>query len=374
MPRLLYFVTEDWAFINHFADRAAAARDAGYQVSLITRVNADADRIRAMGIDLIPVDIDRSSTNPLMDLRLIATLVRVYRRVRPDVAHHFALKPILYGTIAAKCAGVRHIVNAPTGMGFVFSSETNKARLLRPWVDGAMRLLLNPAGSHVVLENEDDLQDLRRRGLIAVEHSSLIRGAGVSLERFHPAPKPSGPPVVVVVARMLRDKGIVEFVEAARLLRARGVDAVFRLVGGTDSGNPTSIDPATLHGWQREGHVEWLGLRSDVPDLLAASHIACLPSYREGLPKSLVEAASAGLPIVTTDVPGCRQVVRDGIEGLLVPVRDPAALAEALGSLIGDPLLRAQMGMAARARAVEKFSLERINAETLELYRSILTD
>lgn len=373
MPRLLYFVTEDWAFLNHFADRAVAARDTGYQVSLITRVNADADRIRAMGIDLIPIDIDRSSTNPLVDLRLIATLVRVYRRVRPDVAHHFALKPILYGTIAAKCAGVRHIVNAPTGMGFVFSSETTKARLLRPWVDGAMRLLLNPVGSHVVLENEDDLQDLRRRGLIAVERSSLIRGAGVSMERFHPAPKPSGPPVVVVVARMLRDKGIVEFVEAARLLRARGVDAVFRLVGGTDAGNPTSIDPATLLGWQREGIVEWLGLRTDIPDLLAASHIACLPSYREGLPKSLVEAASAGLPIVTTDVPGCRQVVRDGIEGLLVPARDHAALADALESLIGDPLLRARMGAAARARAVEKFSLGRVNAETLELYQSILT-
>lgn len=373
MPRLLYFVTEDWAFLNHFADRAVAARDAGYQVSLITRVNADADRIRAMGIDLIPIDIDRSSTNPLVDLRLIATLVRVYRRVRPDVAHHFALKPILYGTIAAKCAGVRHIVNAPTGMGFVFSSGTTKARLLRPWVDGAMRLLLNPVGSHVVLENEDDLQYLRRRGLIAVEHSSLIRGAGVSMERFHPAPKPSGPPIVVVVARMLRDKGIVEFVEAARLLRARGVDAVFRLVGGTDAGNPTSIDPATLQSWQREGIVEWLGLRTDVPDLLAASHIACLPSYREGLPKSLVEAASAGLPIVTTDVPGCREVVRDGIEGLLVPARDHAALADALGILIGDPQLRARMGAAARARAVEKFSLERVNTETLELYQSILT-
>ena len=177
---------------------------------------------------------------------------------------------------------------------------------------------------------------------------------------------------MILIARMLMDKGIVEFVEAARLLRAAGLQARFLLVGAPDTANPASIEKWRLEAWQSEGTVEWLGRREDIAALLAGAHVVCLPSYREGLPKTLAEAAAAGRPIVTTDVPGCREVVRDGIEGLLVPPRESARLACALERLLRDPELRLRMGSAARARAVECFSTTRINEETLSVYRKLL--
>lgn len=372
MAKLLYLVSEDWFFLSHFVDRAVAARRAGFDVSVVTRVVAHGDRIREAGLGLVPLDMDRSGTSVAGDLRTLRALRAIYRRVRPDLVHHVALKPILYGTLAARAAGVRHIVNAPVGMGFVFTSGTLRARLLRPLVGAALSVLLNPRGSHVVVENEDDLRMLQERGMARAERMTLIRGAGVSTRLFHPVAEPSGPPVVTLVARMLRDKGVFEFVEAARLLRADGVAAVFRLVGGPDAANPESIDVAQLESWHREGLVEWLGPRADIAELLRCTHVACLPSYREGLPKSLLEAAASGRAIVTTDVPGCREVVRDGVEGLLVPPRDPARLAQALRRLIDDPALRSRMGAAGRQRAVDAFSLEQVNAETVALYRRLL--
>jgi len=372
MPKLLYFVSEDWFFLSHFFDRAVAAREAGFDVSVVTRVAGHGEPIRRAGLELLPLDMDRSGVSVAGDLRTIGALRAIYRRVRPDLVHHVALKPILYGTIAARAAGIRRIVNAPVGMGFVFTSATLRARLLRPLVGTALKMLLNPRGSHVIVENEDDLRMLQARRMARAERMTLIRGAGVSTRLFHPVGEPPGPPVVTLVARMLRDKGIFEFVEAARILRAEGVAAVFRLVGGPDPANPESIDVGQLEAWREAGVVEWLGPRADVAELLRRTHVACLPSYREGLPKALLEAAASGRPIVTTDVPGCREVVRDGIEGLLVPPRDPARLAHALRTLIADPALRSRMGAAARARAIDAFSVERVNAETLALYRRLL--
>lgn len=372
MPKLLYFVSEDWFFLSHFFDRAVAARDAGFEVAVVTRVVEHGESIRRAGFELVSLDMDRSGVSVAGEVRTLRALCAIYRRVRPDLVHHVALKPILYGTIAAWAAGIRNVVNAPVGMGYVFTSRSLRARLLRPVVSLALRLLLNPPGSQVIVENRDDLQAFLRNGMVVADAVSLIRGAGVSLSEFQPCAEPAGPPIVILIARMLMDKGIVEFVEAARLLRAAGLQARFLLVGAPDTANPASIEKWRLEAWQSEGTVEWLGRREDIAALLAGAHIVCLPSYREGLPKTLAEAAAAGRPIVTTDVPGCREVVRDGIEGLLVPPRESARLACALERLARDPELRLRMGSAARARAVECFSTTRINEETLSVYRKLL--
>jgi len=373
--RLMYVITEDWFFASHFLDRARAAVAAGWDVVVATRCRDDAARIHATGARTVHVELSRRGTNPLVELRAVASLVRVMRRERPDVVHHVALKPVVLGTIAARLAGVRRIVNAPVGMGYVFTSADPRARLLRPALRAAMRLVLNPRGSRVIIENPDDRDAIVDGRFARASDVALIKGAGVDLDAYAPSPEPSaaGGVVVTVVARMLRDKGIGEFVEAARLLRARGIAVRCRLVGGTDDGNPTSLHPDALRAWTREGVVEWSGPRDDVAAVWRESHVACLPSHREGLPKALIEAAACGRPIVTTDVPGCREVVRDGIEGLLVPARDPGALADAIAALAADPARRARMGAAARARAEAEFGNERVIAATHTVYDELVS-
>jgi glycosyltransferase involved in cell wall biosynthesis len=258
-------------------------------------------------------------------------------------------------------------------MGFVFSSGSLRARLLRPAVRAALRLLLNPEGSRVVFENRDDMREAVTDGLVSGEDAVLIRGAGVDLDRFRPGPAAAGPPTVVLVARMLREKGIEDFVEAARILRHRRVAARFLVAGAPDLGNPGTISESELRRWHEEGAVEWIGQRDDVEVVLASAHVACLPSYyREGLPKSLLEGLAAGLPIVTTDVPGCRETVLVGENGLLVPPRDPQRLAEALATLIGDADMRVRFGMRSRQLAEAEFGTAKVSEATLALYRSLL--
>jgi glycosyltransferase involved in cell wall biosynthesis len=370
----MYVITEDWFFASHFLDRARAAVEAGWDVVVATRCGDDAARIRATGARTVHVDLSRRGTNPLVEVRAVAALVALLRRERPDVVHHVALKPVVLGTLAARCAGVRRIVNAPVGMGYVFTSTDARARAMRPLLRTVMRLVLNPRGSRVIIENPDDRDAILEGRFARASHVSLVKGAGVDLRAFVPSPEPStdGGVVVTVVARMLRDKGIPEFVEAARALHARGVAVRCRLVGGTDTGNPTSLDAATLRAWEREGIVEWLGPSADVPAVWRASHVACLPSHREGLPKSLIEAAACARPIVTTDVPGCREVVRHEVEGLLVPARDAAALADAIATLAADPTRRARMGAAARARVEAEFGNERVIAATHAVYEELM--
>lgn len=370
---LLYFVTEDWFFCSHFIERAVAAQRAGYEVSVLTRVREHGDRIRAEGLSLIPIEIQRKGLNPFRELSTILQLILIYRRERPHLVHHFALKPIIYGTLASWLASIEHCVNAPVGMGFVFSSSSRLARLIRPMVRLTLRALLNPSGSRVVFENADDLAEAVASGLVRSQAAVLIRGAGVDIVRFRPYPELDGIPKVVLVARMLWEKGVGEFVEAARRLRARKVAARFLLVGAPDSESPAAIPVSQLQAWARENVVEWWGQRSDIAEILADSHIVCLPSYyREGLPKALLEALAAGRPIVATDAPGCREAVRHGDNGFLVPNRDPEALAEALARLIQDPLLRQRMGACGRRRAETEFASSLVCEATLALYRELL--
>ncbi|WP_343652596.1 glycosyltransferase family 4 protein [Herbaspirillum sp.] len=372
MAKILYFVGEDWFFLSHFLDRAKAVRAAGHDVVVVARENVGGDAIRAAGFRFVPIKISRRGLNPLTEIILLSQLLRIYRREKPDLFHHVALKPILYGTFIARLLGKTPIVNAPVGMGFVFSSGQLLARCLRPGVRLGLHFLLNPPASKVVFENRDDLNDAIGNGVVRPEDVVLIRGAGVDLVQYKYAALSSDTLNVTLVARMLRDKGIGEFVEAARILHPRYPHVRFQLVGGPDKGNPASFSESQLRQWNGQSGIEWLGHRNDVPELLAGSNIVCLPSYREGLPKSLIEGMAIGRPIVTTDVPGCREVVEEGRNGLLVPPRDPVALAAALARLIESTALRLEFGAAGRKRAVTEFGSDIVIKETLALYDRLL--
>lgn len=368
MPKLLFLVTEDKYFVSHRLPLAVAAQAAGYDVAVATRAGRHADAIRKASIRLIPFAMSRRVGNPFAEL---IALWRLYRREKPDLVHHVALKPVVFGALAAWLARVPAQVNAVTGLGWLFTSSKGVVRLARPALRWILAGLLNRSRSLTIVQNPDDLELLQRSG-VARARLRLIRGAGVDLRVFHPVASAPEPVCVVLVARMLWDKGVGEFVEAARRLAEAGFKARFLLVGGTDPANPASIPESTLQSWHGQYGVEWLGQRDDIAAILQAAHIACLPSYyREGLPKSLLEAAACGLPIVTTDAPGCREVVRDGVNGLLVPVRDAAALAKALGKLIQDAELRRRMGEQSRLLAEAEFAQEAIIAQTLAVYREV---
>ncbi len=367
---LIFLLTEDWFFASHFLKRALAAKAAGWRVVLVARESEAAPAIRAAGIEFVPVPFIRRRLNPFAELFFTFQLAQVYRHLKPDLVHHIALKPIVIGGIAARLAGVKAIVNAPVGLGFVFSSDKLLAKLLKPLVSALLRLTLTPPGAKVIFENPDDLAALTQAGMVRRDAAVLIRGAGVDITEFAPSPEPPGPIRIILIARMIREKGVADFVEAARILHGH---AVFVLVGAPDEGNPNTITAAELTAWQAQGLVEWLGPRRDIASLLAGAHIACQPStYREGLPKSALEAMAAGKPLVATDIPGCREAVVDGQTGLLVPSRNPPALAAALKQLIGNPALRARMGAAGRLRAEQEFADAVICAQTLLVYEALV--
>lgn len=369
---LLFLVTEDWYFVSHRLPLARAAVTAGYRVVVATRVGSHGAIIAAAGCEVVPIGLRREGRSPLGEVRAIVELVRLYRSVRPVLVHHVALKPVMYGSVAARFGGRPRIVNALAGLGFVFTGESWRSRLLRPLVQLAFRLVLAPPGSVVLFQNPDDRAFLVSRGLVAMDQTVVIRSSGVDLTEFKVLPEPEGIPVVLLPARMLFDKGVGEFVEAARELRADGIEARFVLVGGEDAANPAAIPRSQLDAWRASGVVEWWGHQSDMPTALGKASLVCLPSYREGLPKALLEAAAVGRALVTTDVPGCREVVRPGVNGLLVPARDAARLAAALRDLLLDPSRRKAMGAEARAIVEQEFSTDRVNGAILNLYARLL--
>jgi glycosyltransferase involved in cell wall biosynthesis len=305
----------------------------------------------------------------------LLALFRLYRGLKPDLVHHITHKPVLYGSLAARLVGVPAVVNAISGLGYAFVAEGWRADRRRQLMMTLYRMALRHPRMRVIFQNREDVALFEAAGVVRADQVVLIPGSGVDLSRFKPSPEPEGTPVVVLPARMLWDKGVGDFVAAARLLRQRGV--VFRalLAGESDPGNPRSIPRDQLAGWAAEGAVEWDGYRDDMARVLADCHVVCLPSsYREGVPKALLEAAAAGRPIVTTDVPGCRDVVTPGENGLLVPPRNPAALAEALEMLIASPALRVRFGSRGRARAERDFGDAAVVTTTLRVYHALLSE
>lgn len=371
-PRLLFLVTEDWYFCSHRIPIAREAKRQGYEVLVATRVERHGEQIVSEGFKLIPLRMRRQSRNPLSELSAIMEIIGIYRREKPDIVHQVAIKPVIYGSLAALIAGVPHVVNAMAGMGYVFISSQLKAKLLRPVIRAAFKLLLNRVNSRLILQNQDDKAMFIGSQLVSDKRITIIRGSGVDTNIFQQMPESEGPPLVLLASRMLWDKGVDEFVKAARLLKAGGVGASFVLVGDTDAHNPAAIPVEQLAAWHTEGHVEWWGRHDDMLQVLAHSHIVCLPSYREGLPKVLLEAASCGRPIVTTDTNGCREVVRHGENGFLVPVRSTLELADAIKLLIEDPDLRKRMGTRGREIVVQEFAVEQVVAETLAAYKELL--
>jgi glycosyltransferase involved in cell wall biosynthesis len=285
-----------------------------------------------------------------------------------------AIKPVIYGSIAAQVCGIDLRVNALAGLGYVFSSDRVKARLLQPAVRLAYRYALRRSGSRTIVQNPDDAQLLARLRIADSAQVRLVSGAGVDLRRFAYSPPPSGRPMVMLMSRMLWDKGVGEFVAAAEQLRLEGVDARFVLAGDPDPENPAAIPVAQLEDWRRGGAVEWWGHCSDAAEALRQASVVCLPSYREGLPKVLLEGAALGRALVTSDVPGCREVVRNRVTGLLVPPRDPKALADALRTLLADPAASDSMGRNASAMAAQRFGVDAINTQTLAIYDELLAE
>ncbi|MBF0187832.1 MAG: glycosyltransferase family 4 protein [Magnetococcales bacterium] len=381
-PTLLFLVTEDWYFCSHRLPMARAARDQGWRILVATRFQKHRHCIEKEGFEAIPIRLRRRGETPLGMVLSIWDLFRIYRRFRPDLVHHVAMKPIVFGTIAALASRTPSILNAFAGFGYVFTTNTPKSLLIRPILTILFRLLFRWDKVNTVVQNSVDFETVARLSGQSKDRITLIPGSGVDTEIFSPdrdtgRPRAghnsgSNPIQITMVSRMLTDKGVIELVEAARTLNSPNQQAVITLVGGTDPDNPASIPEEHLRQWTTEGHVRWLGARTEIAAIWQKSDIAVLPSYREGMPKSLLEAASCGCPIVTTDVPGCRDVIAEGKSGLLVPARNASALADALQRLIDDPDLRRKMANQGRKRVYTLFSNEIIADKIVSLYRSIL--
>ena len=365
-PRLLYVVTEDWYFLSHRLPMARAAKAAGFEVHVATNVADGAAAIAREGFALHPVRFARGKLSPVATLATIRALRQVHRELAPDLVHHVALQATVIGLLAALGRRVARI-NTLTGLGYSFISDSLKARLVRPVLRALLRLLVDRPRSVALVQNPDD-HDLMLRLGIAAERIVLIPGSGVDVVRLTPMPEPAGPITLGFVGRLLDDKGIRVLVAAHRQLRAKGLDIALLIAGTPDPANPASVSQAEAEAWGREPGITWLGHVDDIATVWARAHIAVLPSRREGLPKSLLEAAACGRPMIATDAPGCREVAIPGRTGLLVPIDDAAALAAAIEALAKDAELRRRYGQAARALAEERFSEGAIARAITELY------
>lgn len=374
--KVILFANADWYLYNFRRSLALALQSMGYEVLLVSPPGQYGPKLEQLGLRWVSVPMERRSLNPLRELRLLFHLCRLFRRERPALVHSFTIKSVVYGALAARLARVPIRVSAVAGMGYVFISSDLKARLLKPIVRRLLKLALGGKGARLILQNPDDVAIFEQSKLVNLAHLTLIPGSGVDCKRFVDVQKErqAGGLRVLLAARSLWDKGLAEFVEAARLLLAEGRSIRFLHAGTPDEGNPAAVPEMTLRAWVKEGAIEWLGHVEDMPALLASVDVVVLPSYREGLPKTLIEAAACALPLITTDVPGCREVVSDGLDGLLVPARDAQALALAISRLDDDPELARRLGKAARTKALAKFDERIVIDSTIEVYREVLSD
>ena len=371
----MFVVNDAPFFLSHRLPLALAARDAGYEVHVATPDSPMAATIQKHDLHFHSIPLHRSSIRLWKELRSIQSLIALYRRLQPDLIHHVTIKPVLYGGLAARLTKVPAVVHAVPGLGHVFADSGLAASLLRIIVKRIYRVSFGHPRLKVIFQNPDDQILMERAQLTKPSDSLLIRGAGVDMNVFTPQPEQQGEPVVIFAARMLWAKGVGEFVDAARQIRKQNISARFVLVGESDPGNPSAVPVWQLEQWHDSGVVEWWGACTDMPRVFAEAHVVCLPSYYpEGVPKVLIEAAASGRAIVTTDMPGCREVVRHEENGLLVPARDPAALAAALRRLITSPPLRQFLGQRGREIAVAEFGLDRVVDETLAVYGELLSD
>ena len=374
--KICFVVSEDWYFCSHRLPLAEEALRRGWDVVLVARMGACRDQLERLGVRIIHLDIDRGGLNPLSDLRYCAKLVRIYRSEQPDIIHHVAMKPCLMGSIAVWLSGRRCcMVNAIAGLGTTFSSDALKIRVVRLVVRLVFKCFLARGSSRVIVQNMDDYREFEEGMGLGAAKLKLIRGSGVDMAEFSPAEEnvENEEPLVVLVSRLLMEKGIPELIDAARLLKQRGAGCRVALVGDADPGNPLAVPEEMLSVAESDQVVELWGRRSNIADIYRQADVAVLPSYyREGIPKTLLEAAASGLPIVTTDSVGCREVVDDGVNGFLVPVRQFVSLADALEKLVSCSKLRREMGRRSREKALKEFGIEQVVTETFSVYECLI--
>ncbi len=373
MPRIIYLVTEDWAFCTHRLPMARAAREAGFNVHVVTRVTDHRAVIEAEGFTVHDLQWDRRSIGPWAAGRDVADLIHLYRTLKPDLVHHVAVKPVILGSLAARAAGVPRIVNALVGLGYIFTSQNIQAKLLRGPVSVLLRLVLNNKRTRVIIQNRDDWDNLGKIGLIDHARSRLIRGSGIDIDNYQVLPEPDGPITLGFVARMLDDKGVRPLVAAQQQLQQQGLDIRLLLAGTPDPANPATITEAEMQAFAQLPGITWLGHVTDIQAFWARCHIGVLPSRREGLPKSLMEAAACGRALIATDVPGCREICIDGENGILTPMDDAPALAAAIQMFAQDPARRARYGTASRRMVESDLSAAAIGAATVKLYNELLS-
>jgi glycosyltransferase involved in cell wall biosynthesis len=371
--RVLFVDHQVRDFLQYRSALPRGLREAGFEVHAALPREAGLDEVSRQGVRAHVVHMRRKSIQLFGELQSVISLLRLYRRLRPILVHHIGLKPTLYGSIAARLARVPAVVSTLTGLGYVFSTGDAKARMLRWLVIRGLRVGFRHQNCRVVFQHSCDRDHIRAGTRVSRGRALLIRSSGVDLSRFLPTPEAAGPPVVLMASRLLWNKGVGEFVTAAQILRARGCRARFLMIGDPDPGHPSAVPTQALEHWRDAGDIEWLGWQQEMPSLLANSHVVCLPSYYgEGIPRILLEAAASGRPIVATDTPGCREVVRHGENGLLVPPRNIEALADAILRFVDDPRLRTAMGARGRVIAETEFEQTRVTVATLAVYRRLL--
>lgn len=372
--RLIYIVNVDWFFISHRLPLAREALREGWDVRILTTDTGQSDFLKKEGFPVENIPLGRALQNPFLEAWCFLLIIWKIIRLRPDVVHCIAFKAVILGGLAARLAGVPRLVLAVTGFGSTFLKTSLKVTLWRKAIFALLGYICRGAGTRVILQNRDDIEEFVGAGIMNRDQITLIRGSGVDLAQFTPVPEPGLDEgfQCVLPARLLKDKGIEEFAQAARMLREKGtVKEGLRmiLVGGQDPHNQSAITREQIAQWEKSGFIKWWDHRKDMEEVYARCHVVILPSYREGLPKVLIEAGAVARPSITTDVPGCREIIRDGVNGLIVPVRDPHALAAAIEKLYLQPDLRRRMGLKAREIVAGEYTLDQVLGQTMTLYR-----
>lgn len=340
---------------------------------IVSTRSADGGKwIKDEGFKYVPIPFSRGSWDPFREVPAIIALARLYQRERPHLVHHVGMKPIVYGSCASRIARMPAVVNAFAGLGSIFLMNGRGAKFVRFGLKAGLRRGLTLPNARAIFQNRADSELLIKENIVLRNQVRIITGSGVDPSMFTPMPESEGLPVVLLPSRMLRDKGVKEFVDAAKYLKNEGTQAKFVLVGKVDHDNPSHISEKQIQHWQQQGIIEWWGHRDDMPHVLKSAHIVVLPSYREGCPKVLLEASASGRPVVATSVPGCREIVRDGDNGFLVPRKDPVRLAKAVKMLLDNAALRARMGLRGREIVMREFSAASVAKQTLTVYKELL--
>lgn len=371
---ILYVINDAEFWLSHRLELGLAAIRSGYRVAVAAPAGEGQERIIKEGFEFYQLNkLTRWGTNPFQEVLAIGELIKLYRRLKPVLVHQVTIKPVIYGSLAARVARVPAVVNSVTGLGYPFLSHGVVSRLRRWLIALGYRLAARHRNYSVIFQNSADFELFLRNRWVTKSSGVEIPGSGVCGQKFLPTPEPTGVPLVILPGRFLVEKGLREFAQAAEIIKSKGVDARVAIIGASPSGNPGEVPESELQSWIRRGIIEVFPFRSEMQSIYAESSIVCLPSYREGFSRALIEGMASGRPIVTTDVPGCREAVEVGVNGLTVPARDSAALAQALLELLGNRRLRAQMGSASRVR-FERLGLDqqKITAAVLNLYKMLI--